>query len=327
MLIDSFGRKHDYLRISITDRCNFRCTYCMPDNRPGAYPDTAGKMSPGEIEGIARIFCDLGVNKIRITGGEPLIRKDAGEIISRLSKLPVKLTLTTNGVYVDRFMEEIERARIRSVNVSLDAMDADTFRIIAQRDMLGKVMSNIRLLLDAGLHVKVNMVVLKGENEAQIPQFIAWTEKLPLHVRFIEYMPFTKNEWDHQKVVGAEEIRKMIGEKYTFSKLNDLPNDTAKSYRIHGFEGTFALISTMTEPFCDGCNRLRLTADGKMKNCLFSKGEVDLLSSFRKGEDIDLLIRSCLWDKKAARGGQMNDSLERLDAAQIENRSMIAIGG
>lgn len=327
MLFDSFGRKHDYLRISITDRCNFRCTYCMPDNSPGAYPETAGKMSPLEVEGIARVFCSLGVTKLRITGGEPLIRKDAGEIIRRLSVLPAKLTLTTNGVYIHRFMQEIREAGIRSVNVSLDAMDAETFRIIAQRDQFEKVMTNIRLLLEAGIHVKVNMVVLKGENEQHVPEFVAWTEKLPLHVRFIEYMPFTRNEWDHRKVVSAEEIRRMIALKYKFSKLNDQPNDTARSYAVDGFEGTFALISTMTEPFCDSCNRLRLTADGKMKNCLFSKGEMDLLSAYRRGEDLEALIRSCLLEKKAARGGQMNDPLERLDASGIENRSMIAIGG
>lgn len=327
MLYDSFGRKHDYLRISITDRCNFRCTYCMPDNRPGAYPETAGKMSPTEIEGIARVFCSLGITKIRITGGEPFVRKDVGEIISRLSVLPSKLTLTTNGVYIDRFMKDIQKAGISSVNVSLDAMDKETFRIVAQRDMFDQVMTNIRLLLEAGIHVKVNMVVLKGENEQQVPEFVAWTEKLPLHVRFIEYMPFTKNEWDHRKVVSAEEIRSMIATKYNFRKLNDHPNDTAKSYGIEGFMGTFALISTMTEPFCDSCNRLRLTADGKMKNCLFSKGEIDLLSAFRRREDLETLIRSCLWDKKAARGGQMDESLEMLDAGRIENRSMIAIGG
>ena len=327
MLFDSFGRKHDYLRISITDRCNFRCTYCMPDNRPGAYPETAGKMSPSEIEGIARVFCSLGVTKLRITGGEPLVRRDAGEIINRLSALPVKLTLTTNGVYLDRFMQEIRDAGIRSVNVSLDAMDAETFRIIAQRDQFDKVMMNIRSLLEAGIHVKVNMVVMKAENEQQVTEFVAWTEKLPLHVRFIEYMPFTRNEWNYSKVVSAEEIRRNIALKYKFSKLNDLPNDTAKSYAVDGFMGTFALISTMTEPFCGSCNRLRLTADGKMKNCLFSKGEMDLLSAYRKGENLEDLIRSCLWEKKAARGGQMNGPMESLDAGSIENRSMIAIGG
>ncbi len=284
-------------------------------------------MSAEEIEKIASVFVKLGVKKIRLTGGEPLVRKEAADIIQRLSLLPVKLTLSTNGVLVDQFIDVFKIAGIKAVNVSLDSLEADAFRIISKRDQFEKVISNIQLLLKENFHVKVNMVVLKGINHLEILDFIEWTKDFPLHVRFIEYMPFKDNNWSHLKVFSADEIISLAAGHYSFRKLDDRPNDTARCYKVNDFTGTFAVISTMSDPFCDTCNRLRLTADGKMKNCLFSGDEANLLSVLRNNGDLESMILQCVLDKKAARGGQMDTEWTRMDADAIENRSMIAIGG
>lgn len=327
MLVDSFHRKHDYLRISLTDKCNLRCLYCMPLDLPESFLATRSMMNVDEIISIAKVFVDLGVTKIRLTGGEPLVRKEVREIISRLSKFPIQLALTTNAVLVDEFIDLFVETGLRSVNVSLDSLDATTFEILSQRKHFSKVVDNIQLLLDRGFHVKLNMVVLKDVNHHEIPAFIKMTKNANLHVRFIEFMPFTGNGWDHQQVFSSEEILSLVEENFEFEKLNDRPNDTARNFKVKNHTGTFAIISTMTDPFCDTCNRLRLTSDGKMKNCLFSKGEADILGALRNGEDLVPIIQQCVWQKKAARGGQMMGDLANISAETIENRSMISIGG
>lgn len=325
MLQDSLGRKHDYLRISLTDNCNFRCSYCMPDEDMDFLSDDH-LMRPEEIEQFAKIFIRLGTKKIRLTGGEPLVRKDAAQIIQRLSALPVELTLTTNGFLTDRFIDVFQQAGIRSVNVSLDTLNSDKFQIITRRNKFDKVWSNIIELVQAGFHVKVNCVVMAGVNTDELLDFVALTEKLPLHIRFIEFMPFTGNRWESKQVFAWEQMLEIITQKYTITKLGDGPHDTAKKYQVPGFTGTFAVISTMSAPFCSTCNRMRLTADGKMKNCLFSQGETDLLSAMRRGEDIEQLIRQNLLEKHASLGGQFSDyTVTKGD--ELQNRSMIAIGG
>ncbi len=327
MLVDSFNRKHDYLRISLTDKCNLRCLYCMPLDLPESFLASRSMMSVDEIEAIAKVFVDLGVNKIRLTGGEPLVRREVREIISRLSKLPVQLALTTNAVLVDEFIDLFVEVGLRSVNVSLDSLDAATFKILSQREHFDKVISNIKLLLDKGFHVKLNMVVLKDVNHQEIPEFIGMTKNAHLHVRFIEFMPFSGNGWEKHQVFSSEEILSLVDDHFEFEKLMDRPNDTARNFKVKNHTGTFAIISTMTDPFCDTCNRLRLTSDGKMKNCLFSKGEADILSALRNGDDMVPIIQQCVWQKKAARGGQMIGELSDISANKIENRSMISIGG
>ena len=327
MLVDSFNRKHDYLRISLTDKCNLRCLYCMPIDLPESFLATRSMMNVDEIIAIAKVFVDLGVTKIRLTGGEPLVRKEVREIISRLSKLPIQLALTTNAVLVDEFVDLFVETGLRSVNVSLDSLDAATFEILSQRKHFSKVMDNIQLLLDRGFHVKLNMVVLKDVNHLEIPAFIAMTKNANLHIRFIEFMPFKGNGWDQQQVFSSDEIISLVEENFHFRKLTDRPNDTARSFQVKNYQGTFAIISTMTEPFCDTCNRLRLTSDGKMKNCLFSKGEADILSALRNGDDLVPIIQQCVWRKNAARGGQMIGDLSEISGDAIDNRSMISIGG
>jgi len=284
-------------------------------------------MQVSEIESLAKTFVSLGVNKIRLTGGEPLVRKDAADIILSLSKLPVKLTLTTNGSRLHEFVDVLEKANIRSLNISLDTLQSEKFQLITRRDQFKKVYDNIQLLLKKNFHVKVNMVVMKGLNDNEIIDFIEWTKHEPVHVRFIEFMPFTGNRWTSNKVFTMQEILEVIEKKYEIVRLQDEKHDTAKGYKVSGHEGTFAIISTMSENFCSDCNRMRLTADGKMKNCLFSEKETDLLSALRKGEDVVPLIHKSIQSKAKELGGQFTADFQHLHAEDIHNRSMITIGG
>lgn len=326
MLVDSFNRIHNYLRISITANCNLRCFYCMPGEDYAVTP-AAHLMQANEIEALARVFVSLGINKIRLTGGEPLVRKDAADIITRLAQLPVELTLTTNATRVHHFLPVLKTAGIRSVNVSLDTLDKEKFHLITRRNQYDQVLDNIQLLLENDVNVKVNVVAIQGVNDAEIINFIALTRHYPLDVRFIEFMPFDGNRWQNEKVLGYKEILDIAATKYDYIKINDQINDTAKKYKVPGHAGTFAVISTITAPFCGDCNRLRLTADGKLKNCLFSQSETDLLTNYRNGRDIIPIIKDNVMAKKAERGGQFGQLSNELDAEGIKNRSMIAIGG
>ena len=329
LLTDTFGRRHDYLRISLTERCNMRCFYCMPEEGIPLRPREEF-MRQEELLSIAGTFVSMGVRKIRLTGGEPLIRRDAAEIIEGLSRLPIQLAITTNGVLVDRFIDVFQRARIRSVNVSLDSLDAEKMHRITRRDHFKEVMSNIRLLMREGFDVKVNLVLIRGTNDDEIGDFVQWTAEEGVRVRFIEFMPFDGNRWDWSKGISLQEVLDTVGTRFGANNIERLtggPHDTAKHYRIKGHKGDFAVISTVTNPFCDSCNRLRLTADGRMKNCLFSGTETDLLSAYRQGEDITDLIRDTVLHKKKARGGM--DTLDEFSKPEnhARNRTMQAIGG
>ena len=293
------------------------------------------RMTAEEIDQLAKNFIELGVQKIRLTGGEPLIRKDARQIIRHLSKYTcftgifpqVKLAITTNGVFVHEFIEEFKAANIHSVNISLDTLMPERFEAITRRNYFHQVLSNIHLLLQNDFHVKVNMVVMKGVNDDEINDFVHWTRDYPLHIRFIEFMPFDGNRWKKEKVFSYKEILERIHVDFDVMALENEKHATAKKFKVIGFEGTFAVISTMSAPFCSDCNRLRLTADGKMKNCLFGKEEVDLLTPLRKGEDVKQFIMDCLHLKHAALGGQFSPENLPSDEHPIQNRSMITIGG
>ncbi len=326
MLIDSFDRVHNYLRISLTDNCNLRCFYCMPEEDYEFTPHSR-LMQPEEIESLAKLFVENGVNKIRLTGGEPLVRKDAANIILRLAKLPVKLTLTTNATRLHDFVDVLEEAKVSSLNISLDTLDPDKFNIITRRDSFKKVMDNINLMIARNFHVKVNVVVMKGMNDHEINDFVAWTKEVPVHVRFIEFMPFEGNRWTSNQVFTWKEMLDEINKKYSPVALQGDIHDTAKKYSIEGHKGTFAIISTMSSPFCAGCNRMRLTADGKMKNCLFSQEETDLLTALRKGVDVLPLIKESIASKAKELGGQFTKDFEKIHTEDLHNRSMISIGG
>lgn len=326
MITDTYNRVHDYLRISLTDNCNLRCFYCMPEE-DYIFTPPAGLMQVDEIEAIAKIFVAHGVNKIRLTGGEPLVRKGAEDIILRLSKLPARLTLTTNATRIHDFIDVLKEANVHSLNISLDTLQPEKFNLITRRNQFDRVFENIHLLIENNFQVKVNAVVMKGINDNEINDFIEWTKETNVHVRFIEFMPFDSNRWTSNKVFTWKEIMKVIEEKYPVSRLTDDIHDTAKKYTVPDHKGTFAVISTMSAPFCSGCNRMRLTADGKMKNCLFSQEETDILTVFRNGGDIVPLIYESIHSKEKELGGQFTKDFEKIHTEDIHNRSMIAIGG
>ncbi len=325
-LTDNFDRVHNYLRISLTDNCNLRCFYCMPEEDYDFSP-ASRLMQPHEIETLAKIFVAHGVKKIRLTGGEPLVRKDAPTIIDALGKLPVELAITTNGTRIHEMLPVLKNANINTINISLDTLQPDKFLLITRRDLFHQVRSNIELLLQHHFNVKINVVVMKGFNDNEINDFINWTKHIPVQIRFIEFMPFSGNRWTSNKVFSLHEILSQISDQYSFLPLQGNANDTAKHFAVPGHEGSFAVISTMSEPFCSTCNRMRLTADGKLKNCLFSNGETDLLTALRNGEDVLPLIQANIKSKAKELGGQFTGTFEMLNADEIHNRSMITIGG
>lgn len=326
MIKDTYHRKHNYLRISLTDVCNLRCFYCMPEE---SYDFTAKEhlMQADEIETIAKTFVDLGVSKIRLTGGEPMARKDFGDILMRLAKLPVELNITTNATLLDTYLTVLKKAHVETLNISLDTLSAERFKYLTRRDKFARTMENIRKAIQQGFRVKINMVVMKGFNDTEILDFIAWMQREPVEVRFIEFMPFAGNKWTSNQVMSWKEILAMIEDQYAVIPLKGDVHDTSKKYALSGYDGVFSVISTMSAPFCAGCNRMRLTADGKMKNCLFSKGEMDLLSALRKGKPIRELILRNVLAKAEKLGGQFDTNFESLKSENIENRSMISIGG
>jgi cyclic pyranopterin phosphate synthase len=287
-------------------------------------------MTADEIITIAQTFVKQGVKKIRLTGGEPLVRKDAKQIIERLGKLGVELTLTTNGILVDDFIDTFKEAGITTMNVSIDSLQKDKFNHITRRNYFDKVMENIALLGANGFQVKLNVVVIKGFNDNEIIDFIELTKESNIMIRFIEFMPFDGNQWNKEKLVSYAEILDQVENFYAVAnvqRIQDKPNDTAKNHKIESYLGSFSVISSVTNPFCSTCNRIRLTADGKLKNCLFSNTETSLLDTLRAGESIEPLIFENIKSKHAMRGGMDDDAKFQNPELFSKNRSMIKIGG
>ncbi len=327
-LNDRLGRTHRSLRISIIDKCDLRCTYCMPEDQ--RFLQREELMTREEIAAITRLFVQrYGITKVRLTGGEPLVRPDAVGIVRDLSGLGVSLGLTTNALSLHKHLDALIEAGLRSINISLDTFDAERFKQIARRDGFGTVWANIRSAMSRGLRVKVNMVVMRGVNDDEILRFMELTREHPVHVRFIEFMPFAGNHWGRDRVYTFAEMLGHIGSVHSFEKLNDDPHSTAKAYRVPGWPGTFAVISTVTEPFCGDCDRLRLTAEGRMRNCLFAREETDLLSALRRGEDIAPLIEANVIAKHAMLGGLPQFRPERQEEVlhDLSARPMVSIGG
>ncbi|WP_147676789.1 GTP 3',8-cyclase MoaA [Algibacter pacificus] len=329
VLQDLHGRDHAYLRISLIERCNLRCTYCMPAEGVPLSPKRH-LMTYEEIYEIAKTFVKHGVTKIRLTGGEPLIRKDIPIILERLASLPVELSITSNAVIIDKFIDILKKYGVKKINVSLDSLNAEKFKHITRRNEFKKVYNNILLLVKEGFHVKLNAVLMKDFNEDEIIDFIHFTKDLPISVRFIEFMPFDGNKWDMSKMVSYADVMSLVHASFSeeqILRLQDAPNDTSKNYKIKGYKGSFAVISSVTNPFCDSCNRLRLTANGQLKNCLFSSGESDLLTTLREGNPIEPIIQKAVQAKFKVRGGM--DTLKKLKEPKLHNnnRSMITIGG
>ncbi|XP_052009511.1 molybdenum cofactor biosynthesis protein 1 isoform X1 [Xyrauchen texanus] len=323
-LTDSFGRRHNYLRISLTEKCNLRCQYCMPEEGVKLTPRSQ-LITSEEVLTLARLFVQEGVNKIRLTGGEPLIRPDVLHIITELRKLEGLKTIavTTNGMNLARMLPGLKKAGVDLLNISLDSLVPAKFEFIVRRKGFHKVMESIEKAIEMGYNpVKVNCVVTRGLNEDELLDFVALTERKNLDVRFIEYMPFDGNRWNFKKMVSYQEMLDRIKQKWP--NLEPVPGeetDTAKAFRVPGFQGQLGFITSMSDHFCGSCNRLRITADGNLKVCLFGNSEVSLRDCLRSGaseEELLHIIGSAVGRKKKRHAGMFNIS-------QMKNRPMILI--
>ncbi len=298
-LTDKFDRQHDYLRISITEKCNLRCLYCMPEEGVPQSPPPDLLTTP-EIYMLSAIFVSQGVNKIRLTGGEPTIRRDILPLMHQIGSLRSQglreLCLTTNGISLHRKLDSMVEAGLSGVNLSLDTLDPWQFQIMTRRKGFEAVMKSIERILEmnrlgAGIKLKINCVVMKGINESEIIPFVELGREQDVEVRFIEYMPFDGNKWSQGKMLSYQEMLDIIRVKYpSLRKVQDHKNDTSKSYEVPGFVGKMGFITSMTDNFCGSCNRLRITSDGNLKVCLFGNAEVSLRDILRKsnsGKPID----------------------------------------
>jgi GTP 3',8-cyclase len=287
MLQDTFGRIHDSLRISVTDRCNIRCYYCMPEQvRFGPKEEV---LSFEEIERVVRIAADLGVRKLRLTGGEPLVRKNMPELIRRLSAIPgiEDLALTTNGVLLGAQAEALYEAGLRRLNIHIDTLDRARFEKITRRDELDKVLESIQTCRRLGFGpIKVNAVALKGVTEEDVVPLALYGRENDIEIRYIEFMPLdAQGIWDRAKVLMADEMIETLSRE--ISPLIEIPDKDprapATDYRFADGIGTVGFIASVSKPFCLNCNRIRLTADGKLRYCLFAIEETDVKHLLREG--------------------------------------------
>ncbi|XP_005553152.3 molybdenum cofactor biosynthesis protein 1 isoform X1 [Macaca fascicularis] len=323
-LTDSFGRQHSYLRISLTEKCNLRCQYCMPEEGVPLTPK-ANLLTTEEILTLARLFVKEGIDKIRLTGGEPLIRPDVVDIVAQLQRLEGLRTIgvTTNGINLTRLLPQLQKAGLSAINISLDTLVPAKFEFIVRRKGFHKVMEGIHKAIELGYNpVKVNCVVMRGLNEDELLDFAALTEGLPLDVRFIEYMPFDGNKWNFKKMVSYKEMLDTIRQQWPeLEKLPEEESSTAKAFKIPGFQGQISFITSMSEHFCGTCNRLRITADGNLKVCLFGNSEVSLRDHLRAGASEQELLRII----GAAVGRKKRQHAGMFSISQMKNRPMILI--
>jgi len=322
-LFDSFGRKINYLRISVTDRCNLRCLYCMPPEGVPRMPHSE-ILSYEEIQTVSLAAAELGITRIRLTGGEPLVRAELPKLIRMLSQMEgiEELFLTTNGTFLKKYALELKQAGLTRVNVSLDTLKADKFRYITRLGELKDVLEGIETARDVGLHpVKINTVVMRGINDDEVRDFAKMTYKDGWHVRFIELMPFK----GAAEFVPSVELRQHIG---LLGKLEPcMPitgNGPAIYYRLSGAAGTIGFISPVTElSFCSRCNRMRLTPDGRLCPCLLAEDEIDLKMPLRNNASIEELKRLIL---KTVASKPEHHHLEGGNISLV-NRKMSQIGG
>ena len=325
VLTDSFGRKHGYLRISLTDRCNLRCTYCMPEEGL-AWTPPEKILTAEEIIRLARIFTQHGIDKIRLTGGEPLLRGDLLDINSQLAPLPglKVLAMTTNGIGLETKADALKKAGLTTLTISLDTLIPERFQHIAKRDKFQNVLKGIEAGLAVGFApLKINIVVMKGINDDEIVDFIDWGCDKNVDLRFIEYMPFPDNHWSQGGLMPYAEMRAQIESRYKLIPYASHASSVGKEFQVAGYAARVSFVTSMTESFCSTCNRLRITADGNIKSCLFSDDERNLRDLMRGGGSDDDLIRiiaSAVRDKQAAHAPVS-------ELMNIENRAMIAVGG
>jgi cyclic pyranopterin phosphate synthase len=289
-LKDSYNRPIRDLRVSLTDRCNFRCFYCLPHGEPPIAPKEQ-MLAYEEIQDVCDIFVSLGIEKIRLTGGEPMMRRDIETIIEKLARLKPKglhdLALTTNGYFLPDRAQSLKEAGLDRVTISLDSLKRDTFKQMTGVDVLDRVLQGIAAAKQSGLEpIKINAVIVRGHNEDEVPDFAAFAREHDVKMRFIEFMPLDSgHDWSRADVVSGREIRERINEKFPLTSIDVARgSETASRYRFaDGAAGEIGIIAPVTEPFCGACSRIRLTADGQIRTCLFSTVEHSLRDVGRLG--------------------------------------------
>jgi cyclic pyranopterin phosphate synthase len=327
-LIDTFARRHSNLRISVTDRCNIRCFYCMPEENVRFLP-RRDILSFEEIERFVRAVAPAGVNKIRLTGGEPLVRSNLARLVQRLASIEGihDIALTTNGILLAEQAQDLKDAGLARINISLDSLSEETFRRIARRDGLDRVLAGIAAAKKVGFkQIRLNAVAIRGITEPEIVPLVNFARDNQMEMRFIEFMPLdAESNWQQDQVLSGEEIRREI--ENAIGPLEPAPrpdpSQPASDFAFADGSGTIGFINPVTQPFCEDCNRLRLTAEGKVRNCLFSTVEWDARALLRNGasdEQILELVRDCVHAKKPGHGIDSTDF-------QKPERAMYQIGG
>lgn len=331
ILKDKYNRVHDYLRVSLTDKCNLNCQYCNPEHSNTPKLGRKDILTFDELIRLIDIFTSqLGVKKIRFTGGEPLVRKDVIKFFEMMYPLKVKYGfetgMTTNGTLLEEKLPDLKRFGLDRLNISLDSLKPEKFQFITGKDNFHSVFRAIQKALGLGFHpLKINVVVMKNINDEEVIDFVDFVKDTPMNVRFIEFMPFGNNHWNYDSFIGWNEIKSRIESKYRLLELPSGQNNVAKDFGIEGHTGKVSFISSISNHFCSTCNRLRVDAKGNMRLCLFATGEnelrfKDLLNTTYSDEDICRLIESTLQLKWKAHPG-----VEEL--MSFEQNNMLSIGG
>jgi cyclic pyranopterin phosphate synthase len=331
-LVDSFGRRVNNLRISLTDRCNFRCVYCVP---PEGLPmlNKSRFLTTAEVVRFVQVVGLVGVSRCRLTGGEPLLRADIVDIVRALKRVPTvdELSVTTNASRLAQLAVPLRQAGLDRVNVSLDSVDRRRFEAVTLSAQYHKVRAGIAAALDAGFPVKLNMVVLRGLPDEEILEFVRLAVDHDIEVRFLEFMPLCGEGWEADLVYPISEVRAVVGSHFRL-RPQDRGDNTAETYRLGGGSGKVGFIASLSEPFCDSCSRMRLTADGKIRPCLFSDYELSVRDLLRRGagdEELLAAIRTAVANKP--RGNQFVEApfgREREDGRRVSSGPFIrTVGG
>jgi cyclic pyranopterin phosphate synthase len=326
-LVDGWGREIKSVRVSVTDRCNFRCRYCMPAEGLEWLPQPE-VLSFEELARVVRLLAEMGVDEVRLTGGEPLVRRDVPTLVRMLAEIPgvEDLSLTTNGILLDRLSAPLVEAGLRRINVSLDSLSHVRFAEITRRDALDRVLAGLE---EAERYpelrpIKVNCVAIRGFTEPEVPALAELARRKPYVVRFIEFMPLDADEaWRGDEVLSGAEIRALIEEHWPLVEIPAKPSSTARRFRFADGAGEVGFVNPVTEPFCSSCDRIRLTADGQLRTCLFSRREWDLKAPLRSGASDDDLRALLRW---AVRHKELKHRINEPGFVRA-SRSMSQIGG
>lgn len=329
-LIDTYGRGHRDMRVSLTDRCNLRCTYCMPHDFAAWLP-SKDLLNTDELIEIIEVAVSQGIDEIRLTGGEPMLRPDIVEIVSRISSIKnaPKLSMTTNGLVLAKLAKPLVDAGLRRINISLDTLDRDVFKKMTHRDRIDDVFAGIAAAKEAGLlPVKINTVLLRGINDGEAVSLLKWALAEDLNLRFIEQMPLDAGGiWNREQLITADEIFAQLSEHYDLTSVEYRGSAPAEEFLVNGGPATVGIIGSVSRPFCGACDRIRITSDGQLRSCLFSMTETDLRSILRsdmsKTEKTEALVSKFHSTVKAKLPGHGIN-----DPSFIQpSRPMSAIGG